>query len=148
MNQFTRIQDVAMQKHLELSDDIFEQQFKNCQLDPTLFSHEAHLRLAWIHIRKYGVDQAVKNIQAQLEHYVSHVGATDKYHKTLTIVAIHAVSHFMRRSNCDSFMDFIKEFPQLKTDFKQLINSHYSFNIFDSEKAKKDYIAPDIHSMN
>jgi hypothetical protein len=38
-----------MEKHLELTDLEFEANFKNCSLNPDIFSHEAHLRLAWIH---------------------------------------------------------------------------------------------------
>ena len=49
MTNFKRIE-----KHYQLSDEEFEQQFQNCLLSPVLFTHEAHLRLAFIHILKYG----------------------------------------------------------------------------------------------
>ncbi|MDY8137436.1 hypothetical protein [Aquimarina sp. 2201CG5-10] len=133
-----------MQNHFDLSDPIFEQQFANCQLDPTLFSHEAHLRLAWIHIDKYGIRKAVENIGSQLKKFVVHVRATDKYHQTITITAIQAVNHFMKQSKSDNFKDFIIEFPQLKNDFKSLINSHYTMDVFNSEVARKEYIKPDL----
>lgn len=38
-----------MKTHHQLNDQQFEEQFQNCTFDPTLFTHEAHLRLAWIH---------------------------------------------------------------------------------------------------
>jgi N-formylglutamate deformylase len=100
------------------------------------------LRLAWLQIDKFGLEQAIENIEDQLQSFVSHVGAQDKYHKTLTIVAAQAVSHFMTRSKSDNFVDFIKEFPQLKNNFKELINSHYSIDILNSARAKNEYIAP------
>ncbi|MFK2820041.1 hypothetical protein U0L90_07935 [Flavobacteriaceae sp. LMIT009] len=136
-----------MEDHYNISDIEFENQFTNCQLDPSLFSHEAHLRLAWIHIKKYGVDQAIENIQSQLKKFVAHVGATDKYHTTLTIVAVRAVDHFMQKSNHTDFQTFIAAFPKLKTDFKALINSHYSFDIFENEKARKKFLEPDLNPM-
>ena len=136
-----------MQNHLELSDLEFEKQFRECELNPKAFSHEAHLRLAWIHIHKYGLTQAVENLQTQLEKFVANIGAKDKYHKTLTVVAVQAVNHFMEKSGSDNFEDFIKEFPQLMNNFKGLINSHYSFDVFASEKARKEYIAPDVLSQ-
>jgi hypothetical protein len=43
------------EKHLDLSDNEFEKQFINCELSPDIFSHEAHLRLAWINIKKMGL---------------------------------------------------------------------------------------------
>lgn len=130
--------------HFKLSDTEFMSQFKNCRLDPSVFSHEAHLRLAWIHIHSFGLAQARENIQKQLQDFVEHVGAKDKYHKTLTIVAIEAVHHFMQISKSHTFKNFMVEFPQLKDNFKGLINSHYSFDIFQSEEARFEYIKPDV----
>ena len=133
-----------MEKHFELTDEVFENQFTQCTLNPEIFSHEAHLRLAWININDHGIEQAEKKIQTQLQNFVEFVGAKDKYNKTLTIVAIKAVNHFMNQSKSDNFKDFIVEFPQLKTNFKQLIDSHYSFDIFNSEKAKTEFLEPDV----
>ena len=132
-----------MEEHYALSDDAFVQQFAACTLDPSLFSHEAHLRLAWIHLHHDGLEKAWKNIPQQLQGFVTHVGARDKYHHTLTIAAIHAVHHFMKPSTHTLFKDFIAEFPQLKNNFKALIDRHYSFDIFQSAKAKAIYIKPD-----
>jgi len=133
-----------MERHTELSDEEFEYQFKTCSLNPTLFNHEAHLRLAWIHIRKYGLNNALENIQMQLQEFVKHAGAIDKYHKTLTIAAIQAVNHFVKTSKSNEFQEFIKEYPQLKYGFKELIESHYSTDLFNSIKAKSEFIEPDL----
>ena len=48
-----------MEPHYALSDPEFEKQFESAVLDPKFFSHEAHLRLAWIHVTKYGVERAI-----------------------------------------------------------------------------------------
>jgi hypothetical protein len=37
-----------MEQHQYLSDKEFEEQFETCQMNPSIFSHEAHLRLGWI----------------------------------------------------------------------------------------------------
>lgn len=133
-----------MLSHIDLSDNAFEVQFETCALDPSLFTHEAHLRLAWIHITKYGLSQARKNVESQIQRFVTHVGAQYKYHHTLTVSAIYAVHHFIRKSNTGTFPEFIIENPELLENFKGLINSHYSYNIFASEEAKEGYIEPDL----
>ncbi|MEL6251617.1 MAG: hypothetical protein AAFR87_06365 [Bacteroidota bacterium] len=133
-----------MEEHFRLSDSEFLQQFKDCSLSPRIFSHEAHLRLAWLNIQLDGMSTAEKGIQEQIEKFVAHVGAKDKYHKTLTIAAIKAVGHFMEKSSADNFRSFITANPELKKDFKSLINSHYSFDIFSSEEARKSFIEPDV----
>lgn len=133
-----------MKDHFKLSDTQFEQAFRLCQLDPTLFTHEAHLRLAYIHIRNYGLDQAEKNIQEQLQKFVAFVGAKDKYNTTLTLAAVKAVFHFMGRSSKDNFRDFMAEFPRLKYNFKALMDAHYGFDIYRSQRAKTEFLEPDL----
>ena len=132
-----------MQDHFKLSDKEFMTQFENCLLEPTDFTHEAHLRLAWLYIQEDGVTKATERLQAQLQAFVAHVGARDKYHTTLTIAAVMAVHHFVVRSKSTNFKDFISEFPQLGSHFKPLIASHYSFDVFTSTKARTSFIVPD-----
>ena len=137
-----------MEKHFNLTDSEFEKRFRNCTLSPELFSHEAHLRLAWIHVTKYGEETAIQNICTQLLTFVELVGAKDKYNKTLTIAAIKAVHHFIKKSNSNTFQDFITEFPRLKFNFKDLMSFHYQVDIFNSEQAKKEFLQPDLMPFN
>ena len=133
-----------MKDHYELSDEEFEKQFEECSLAPSLFSHEAHLRLAWIHIQKYGLAQAEDNLCMQIKRYATHLGAAGKFHMTVTIAAIKAVNHFIKRSESKNFEGLIAEFPRLKTNFMDLMNAHYGENIFKNEKARTAFIAPDL----
>ena len=133
-----------MEPHFQLSDKQFEQQFENATLEPSVFRHEAHLRLAWIHLRKYGPEQTIINLCHQIRHFASVVGESDKYNKTLTIAAIKVVHHFMQKAHYDSFEEFILAFPRLKYHFRDLINAHYQTDIFKSELAKHEYLEPDL----
>ena len=133
-----------METHFELSDSDFENRLINCELNPSDFTHEAHLRLAWINIKKYGIKQAEKNIQIELKNFVEFVGAKDKYNVTLTLAAIKAVYHFMLKSKSDTFKNFITEFPRLKNNFKDLMSCHYGFDIYNSDKAKTEFLEPDL----
>jgi hypothetical protein len=133
-----------MTSHLDLTDSQFEQTFQTCTLNPELFTHEAHLRLAWIHVKKYGVEKAIENVNVQLLQFVDHVSARDKFNKTVTVAAISAVNHFINKSKSDSFVDFIQEFPRLKNNFKELLAFHYGHDIFKSEIAKREYVEPDL----
>lgn len=133
-----------MELHFELNDKEFERQFEHCTLNPEIFSHEAHLRLAWIHIKNYGIDTAIDNICHQLVAYVDAVGARDKYNKTLTIAAIRAVYHFMLKSQSDDFESFITESPRLKFNFRELLGFHYAIDIYENARAKQEYLEPDL----
>lgn len=133
-----------MRNHYTLTDTQFEQQFADATLDPKLFTHEAHLRLAWIHLNRYGQENAIGNITHQLKSYTKAVGAADKYNETVTIAAIYAVQHFRIRSACPDFARFIRENDVLKTNFKALINTHYQTDIFQSAQASATFLEPEL----
>lgn len=133
-----------MLSHLDISDDEFEKKFQGGGFAPSLFTHEAHLRLAWIHIRKYGVDKAIENITQQIRSFATSIGEADKYNHTLTIAAIYVVRHFMNKAATDSFAGLIEEFPRLQSNFRELVAQHYQADIYHSEIAKREYVAPDL----
>lgn len=133
-----------MEAHYNLTDQEFATQFENCTLDPSLFSHEAHLRLAWIHITQYGLEQACENLCAHITRFDATFGDGTKFHKTLTIAAANIVQHFLHRTSTTTFQDFIAEFPRLNTNFRDLIGAHYGFNIFTDSRARVEYLAPDL----
>jgi hypothetical protein len=110
-----------MEKHCNLTNSDFEKQFGNATLEPAVFSHEAHLRLAWIHIKKYGVEKAIENICTQIQSFAAAQGDHDKYNVTVTIAAVRVIYHFMLKSASSNFRDFILEFPRIKSHFRALL---------------------------
>ncbi len=137
-----------MENHFQFTDYEFENQFEQSKLAPELFSHEAHLRLAWIHVTKYGLEKAIEKVNNQIINYVSHLGAQDKYNMTLTIAAVKVVYHFVQKSKSSTFQDFINEFPRLKNNFKDILAFHYGIDIFHSTLAKTSYLEPDLLAFN
>jgi hypothetical protein len=133
-----------MENHYALTNVQFEHQFANAVLDPNVFTHEAHLRLAWIHLEQYGLEHAIENITLQLKNYTRVVGAADKYNETVTIAAVYAVQHFRIRSACKDFEGFIEENSQLKTNFKGLLATHYQTDIFRSAEARVSFLEPEL----
>ena len=130
--------------HGHLSDDSFIHLFESRALNPGLFTHEAHLRLAWIYIDRNGLERAEELVSSGIKKYVEHLGADDKYHHTLTIAAVKTVYHFYQKYNGLNFFDFIDEFPRIKEKFKSLIDAHYSSSILTSSNAKRIFVQPDL----
>lgn len=129
--------------HSQLNDTEFVESFEKGSLNPKLFDHEAHLRLAWIYIRDFGEQKAVEKTCAGIKHFDVIYGKGDKFHTTITVAAVKVVHHFVEKSKSKTFSCFMEEFPRLKTAFKELLDQHYGFNIFSSDEAKTNYIAPD-----
>jgi len=133
-----------MEDHYHFSDEAFVRELELCRLDPKLFTHEAHLRLAWIHLQNSDVDNAIGRVENQLVNFVRSLGAFEKYNKTLTHAAVRTVCHFMKKSGSTDFIGFMNEFPRLKTHFRELIGTHYSVDVFSSEEAKVQCLEPDL----
>jgi hypothetical protein len=137
-----------MKDHKELNDRDFVELFSSMDFPFDLFNHEAHLRLAYIHIKKSGTDKAVDIIRYQLKEYVEHLGVPDIYHETLTVASIKAVDHFIRENENRTFNELIEDHPELMTDFRSMIQSHYSMDIFNSPEARAQYLEPDIQDFD
>lgn len=134
---------MIIRNHSQFSDQEFEKQFRELTLKPGLFSHEAHIRLAYIHISKYGLAKAEENMCEHISAFASFHGGTG-FNKTVTIAATKAVNHFIQKAKAKNFDEFVKEFHRLITSFKELIGQHYGFNVFSDPIAKKEYVAPDL----
>ncbi len=135
---------MVIKDHSQLSDEEYEQQFERCTFKPKLFTHEAHLRLAYIHITKYGREAAENNMCKQIKEYAEYFGATDKFNKTVTIASVKTMHHFMRKSGSSGFRQLMEQYPQIISDFKGLLGKHYSYNVFGDKEAKKEFKEPDL----
>lgn len=126
LNQITQ----EMEPHNRLSNQQFELQFKHGILHQSVFTHEAHLRLAYIHIAKYGLIKALEHAVEQISNYVKTVGQKKKYDNVTTTTAVKTVHHYMQKSKSDNFFDFIREFPELKHNFKELLGFYHAIDTF------------------
>ncbi len=133
-----------MKNHTELTDEQFLKTFSSCELLPSLFNHEAHIRLAWILLTNNGLEKAREEVVKLIGDYVHHLNQEDKFNLTLTIAATEIISNKVQLSSTIEFQDFIDEFPGLITEFKTSIYQHYSFDIFNSDVAKTQYLPPDL----
>nr|WP_299172887.1 hypothetical protein [uncultured Allomuricauda sp.] len=130
--------------HSQLNDREFQELFKTTALSPHLFTHEAHLRLAWLYLKKYGEKKAVDKACNEIRQFDKLHGNGDKFNTTVTVASVKTVHHFMQKSGSTDFGAFIKEFPRLKFAFRALLDQHYGIDIFSSEQARVSYIEPDV----
>lgn len=133
-----------MQHHSDLSDAAFEAQLLQGQFPPKLFDHKAHLRLAWWYLQQYPTPVAAAKTSQCLQTYVAHLGATQKYHHTLTVAAVQVVAHFINKTGPVSFETLLQLHPRLATHFMELLHQHYSPDLLDAPQARQHYLAPDL----
>ena len=137
-----------MERHWKISDIEFEEQFTLNKFRPLWFTHEAHLRLAWIYITKYGKEIAFEKYSKQLQDFANKYNADGKYNATVTFASIQIMDKYIQNSDAYDFQDFINEFSQLKSNFKAIISIHYSGDVFASKEAKQNILLPDLIPFN
>lgn len=109
------------EKHQLLTDQQFEQQFENCTLPPVLVTYEAHLRLAYIHVKKHGIKKAAITLYKQLTHFNTNFGHILILSKATIKAFVKLIYDFIKKATTTSFSELLLEFPDLKTKFSALI---------------------------
>ena len=132
-----------MEDHTHFSDEAFVAAFRDGTLPLAAFSHQAHLRLAWLYLRQHGAAEAEALIQRDLQAFVARAGLSDKYHATLTVAAVRIVDHFQRQVPEADFADFLHHFPQFVMNFRGLLGRHYSPERLQDPQARAAFLPPD-----
>ena len=123
-----------MTTQIEMSDNELLDQIENCTLDPALFTHETLLRLTWILIRKYVLNIAILKNNEIKSNYYKNALKNDKFNITLTKAYTEILYHFMQQTSTNNFDKLLREFPRLKYNFKDLVKTHYGYDILKEHR--------------
>lgn len=146
----------------DLSDRQFKQQFEQLTLSPDEFSHKGHLRIAWLYLQHEPLQTALDKVCMGIRRYAESLGATDKYHHTLTAAIVRLMAVRMKLKalaielvpenqavNCGEglgkeFVAFLNANPDLVIGMTDLLASHYRQQTLHCEEAKQSFVAPDL----
>lgn len=126
-----------------MQDSIFLAEFEHCTLPKEYFKHQGHLRITWIYLTRYSLDQAIPLIKQGILRYATSLGAAHIYHETLTCAWIYLVKAAMQSEDC--FATFMKNNPQLLD--KNLPFQYYSQALLNSDHARKTWVEPDLQIL-
>jgi len=126
-----------MTTQINLTDTELLEKIQDCTLDPALFTHKTMLRLTWILIQKYGLDEAIHKNNEIKENYFKTALNNDKFNITLTKAYTEILHHFMEKTSTNSFDKLLREFPRLKYNFKNLVRTHYGYNILKEHRKEE-----------
>jgi hypothetical protein len=130
-----------------LTDLEFRDAFESGAVAPSSFRHRDHLRLAYVYLCEGEVETAHKRMRNSIRRFLDLNGVDPaKYHETLTLAWIQAVRHFMEMSSqATSFDDFIEHDQRLLDT--SIMLTHYSKNALFSDRARKEFLAPDRQAI-
>lgn len=128
-----------------MNDQSFLQQFEACTLPKEYFTHRGHLRLAFLYLSQCTQDEAINKIIQGIKRYAASLGATQKYHETMTIAWIKLTANAMQQSQAENFEIFYQSQPALQNS--KLIFNYYSPDLINSGEAKRKWVEPDLRPL-
>lgn len=130
----------AMVTPNELTDKELITQIENYTFPVEHLSHEVLLRMAYILIKKHGLEVATKKNCELKENYFKNALNSDKFNLTLTKAYTEIMDHFMQNSTAKTFDKLLKEFPRLQYNFKDLVKTHFGYNILKEHRKEEPSI--------
>jgi len=127
---------------LALDDDAFIATFEQGGFGGDPFPHEAHLRMAWLYVTRFGAAAAVDRAAEGIRVQAKSKGQASLYHDTMTHAWVYLVAEAGARSPSVGFTEFLTRNPQLRD--RTLLLEYYSPDVLSSAEARMGWIAPDL----
>jgi hypothetical protein len=129
-----------------MNDQDFLIAFESGALPHQGFPHAAHIRMAWLYLRRDGWEQGVQHIREGIRRFAESHGATRKYHETITVFWARLVQYAIAMSpDIADFEAFTAAYPHLFDT--RIIERHYSRERLWSDNARAAWIEPDLEPL-
>ena len=119
-----------------MTDDQFLSELGDCSLDPADFDHLGHVRLAWICLQRHPRAEAIDLACATIATYATHLGAPDKFHRTISEALMRLLADAGAADPKLSWPDFKMANEDLISQARIRLSDHYSAALLDSPEAR------------
>ena len=127
------------------ADEAFVAAFHAHQVSNQGFHHRDHLRLAWVQIRRLGLEQASEVVTKGIRHFATHHGSAERYNDTMTRFWLRVVNLGISRHPELTFDELLAAEPHLLD--KSLPFRHWSRERMNRDDAKQHWAEPDLRPM-
>ena len=132
-----------------MDDQTLWQAFGNSSLTRAEWTHEAHVRTAFLHAQQYPLDEAHLRLRAGIirlneRHGLIETGARG-YFETLTRAWLVLVAHAAARSTASHSRELLERCPELYD--RTLPYRHYSKALLATVRARSIFVAPDLEPL-
>jgi hypothetical protein len=126
----------------DLSDSDFLAQFEATTLPKKLWTHEAHIRMAYLYLRHNpDIDTLLPLVRARIGSYNLAQSNKNGYHETITVAFLRIVRARMQQSTAQDFTQFRDEHPGIFQN--TYLMRHYSEATLFSPEARRAFVPPD-----
>jgi hypothetical protein len=111
-----------------------------CTLPAAEFDHRQHVRLAWLYLAGEPLLEALRHFAETLKRYAASLGATTKYHETITFAFLFLIHERMQRRPAATFDEFADANADL---FEPILDRYYRPETLASPLARATFVMPD-----
>jgi len=127
-----------------MTDNQLIEQFENLTLDPEIFHHSEHVRLAWIYLNEYPVLTALSKFCEGLKRFAGFHGKPDRYHETITWAYMLLIRERMAGDETGVSWERFAATNKDLLDWKNnLLKLYYREETLQSDRARKVFVFPD-----
>jgi hypothetical protein len=128
------------------SDEAFVAEIESCTYPAAMFRHQDHLRLAFLYSKRFEYAAAEERMAKSIQRFAISAGATKKYHHTVTLAWMRLVAGAIELApNENTFDDFLGTHSWLAD--KDLIATYYSNEVLASDRARAEWVEPDLRPL-
>jgi hypothetical protein len=134
---------------MSMSDHEFLEAFENCSLPAADWTHEAHVRMAWLYLRKLGEESGLGRIRLGIRRYNAQVLKKSlAYHETITIAYARLIAHRLTTLPIGhTFDDFRAVSSDLLDRKLSALLIHYRHETLLGDLARARFIQPDLEPL-
>lgn len=144
-----------------MSDDEFLSRFEACSLERSQWTHESHVRMAWLYLVRFPLTESIQVIRNGIKRLNASFRAAeaansekneqgvpakpDSYHETITVAFSRLIA--ARMIDSESFAGFRDRNPDLFDRSLSALHSFYAKERLNSDEARQEFLEPDLQPL-
>jgi hypothetical protein len=128
-----------------MTDDDFLAAFETCTLARTQWTHEAHVRVAWLYLTRLPFAGALERVRRGIQRLNPTIGSPNGYHETITVASMRLIAHRLRLG--DDFLGFRERNADLLDRTLTPLLRHYTKERLRSPDARLRFLEPDLEAL-
>lgn len=124
-----------------MSDDEFLAAFEACTIPKADWTHEAHVRMAWLYLSRLPFADALQKVRTGIQRYNRSLGNTTGYHDTITVAFVRVIAH--RMQDGEGYTAFRERHPDVLDRKLPALLRYYTEARLKSAEATERFVDPD-----
>jgi hypothetical protein len=128
-----------------VTDDEFLATFEAAAVARPEWTHEAHVRMAWLYLTRLRAAEALHLVRTGIRKLNAKIGSPDGYHETITVAFVRVIAS--RLTPGEEWSAFRARNPDLLDRTLAALLRYYTKDRLHSPEARKAFVEPDLAAL-